>query len=196
MRRETNFPDENVSRLRLRLATPQRFTWEVRRPAWCGTDPSIAIDGAAVHPTLDGSGYLSLDRQWTNGDLIEITLPMSLRAEALPGDPTRVAIFYGPILLVGALGNRGIPPEGQYATYEKQYTGWPTPPEPALRANPANVVGAIEAVPGDRLNYRIQAIGQPEGCELIPFFRLHGQRYTVYWHLMPAGHKSDSVAGE
>ena len=31
---ETNFPEENVSRLSLRLEAPQRFSLMVRQPAW------------------------------------------------------------------------------------------------------------------------------------------------------------------
>ena len=183
VRQQTDFPDENVSRLHLQLVEPQIFALKVRHPAWCQTAVTIKVNGAVAEAKPDGSGYLTLEREWKNGDLIEVTLPMSLRTETLPGDPGRVAIFYGPILLVGAMGPDGIPPEGQYAHYEKQYTGWPTPPEPTLSGDPAAILDALKPVSEKPLTYRTQGIGHPEDYTLIPFFRLNEQRYTVYWRI-------------
>jgi DUF1680 family protein len=49
-------------------------------------------------------------RLWHNGDTLEVKIPLGLRTEPLPGDPHKIAIFYGPLVLGGELGTAGLPP--------------------------------------------------------------------------------------
>ena len=53
--------------------------------------------------------YVALDREWRNGDRVEIQLPMKLHTEPLPGTTNMVAVLYGPIVLAGELGTNGMP---------------------------------------------------------------------------------------
>ena len=51
----------------------------------------------------------TLDREWRNGDTVEIQLPMKLHTESLPGTTNEVALLYGPIVLAGELGTNNMP---------------------------------------------------------------------------------------
>jgi DUF1680 family protein len=150
------------------------------------------VNGRVVEAAPDASGYVPLSREWHDGDLVELSLPMTLRTEALPGDPKIVAIFDGPILLAGAMGTNGLPAGGQYAADQQQYRGWPTPPEPALSGEPAGILAALKPVSGEPLTFKTEGIGRPRDLTLIPFYRLHHQRYTVYW---PTGQAPEAAGG-
>jgi hypothetical protein len=45
-----------------------------------------------------------LKREWRDGDVIEISLPMHMTAERLPDQSNYVAMKYGPLVLAAATG--------------------------------------------------------------------------------------------
>ncbi|WKL00028.1 glycoside hydrolase family 127 protein [Paenibacillus amylolyticus] len=82
----------------------------LRVPSWLQQPMTATVNGDSEHPyTRMEPGYLSIDRTWTTGDVITITLPMSLRQYTSRDDAHKVAFLYGPIVLAGALGNEGLP---------------------------------------------------------------------------------------
>jgi uncharacterized protein len=192
VRQETRFPEEAATRLSIATAQPTKLALRVRQPAWCRAAVGLRVNGSLVEAHADSSGYVTIEREWRNGDRIDIDLPMSLRTEPLPGNERTVAIFYGPIVLAGELGTEGMPAGGTYAEDQKKFAKWPTTAAPVLAGDPAAVLAALRPVPGERLTFRTQGIGRPSDVTLIPFYRLHHQRYTLYWPLAPA--VADSAA--
>jgi len=181
LRQETRFPDEPITRLRLALAQPQRLALKLRQPGWCRPGIIVTLNGHSIGAQADASGYITLDREWSDGDLVEVTIPLSLRAEALPGDNRTLAFFYGPVVLAGELGTEGMPAGGAYAEAAKKFAQWPAVPVPLLIGDPAAIFAGIRPVAGQPLTFRTESIGRPRDVTLIPFYRLHHQRYTIYW---------------
>jgi len=103
---------------------------------------------------------------------------MQLHLESMSDEPATKAILYGPLVLAGQLGSSGI---------TRQLTVGPLGPD--LRHNPANVPAFkatdpdpnswIKPVSGKSLTFR--TAGQPEDVTLVPFDRVFGQRYSIYW---------------
>lgn len=62
---------------------------------------SISLNGAAVQPTME-EGYAVINRTWTPGDKIELTLPLVpqriMADERIAADRSRVALRYGPLI--------------------------------------------------------------------------------------------------
>ena len=52
--------------------------------------------------------YVTIDREWKTGDRVDVQLPMSLHTEAMPDNLRVIAVMYGPMMLVGDLGNEGL----------------------------------------------------------------------------------------
>jgi len=180
LRQETAFPQQPSTQLRWRLREPTKLALKIRQPAWAGSGMALKVNGQPVTTATDASGYLSLAREWQDGDRVEAELPMTLRTEALPGNPGTVAFFYGPILLAGALGTNGLPEQGAYAEDQKKFAKWPSPVVPTLSGDAAALIAELKPVPGESLTFKL---ARPPGITLIPFYRLHHQRYTVYWPL-------------
>ena len=44
---------------------------------------------------------------------------MSLRLESVPGDPSKAAVLYGPVVLAGQLGTEGMVPPAPFSDPEK-----------------------------------------------------------------------------
>ena len=184
VRQETSFPEHDSTRFRIEAQEPATFAISFRQPAWLAAAPTIRINGQPSSASATTSGYLEIRREWKTGDVVELTLPMALRTEPLPGEPKTVAIFYGPVLLAGALGTDGMPEEGAYAGEQKKFAKWPAPPAPQLTGDPAHVLAALKPEAGQPLTFKTEGIGHPKDVTLVPFYRLHHQRYTVYWPLV------------
>jgi uncharacterized protein len=184
IRQETRFPEADTSRLVFKCAKPTRLTVKVRRPAWAGSGFGVSC-GAASQAASPGP-YAAITREWHDGDTLEVRLPMKLRVETLPGEPKIVALFYGPITLAGELGTAGMDKLNLCTQGQLDLANVPTPDVPVFLCDPADLARHIEPVPGRPLTFRTKAIGWPEDVTLSPYFRIHHQRFTVYWKCFTA----------
>ena len=105
----TRFPDEEGARLRVASHKPVKLTLKVRHPSWCQA-ATITVNGRRWSTSRQPGTYIAINRLWRDRDVVEVHLPMTLRTEALPGHTDMVAILYGPIVLAGMLGRKGLTP--------------------------------------------------------------------------------------
>jgi uncharacterized protein len=134
---------------------------------------------------LEPGDYISIDRQWQDGDQIDVQLPMKVRLETLPNAPDWIVFLYGPLVLVGALGVEDMPDVYLLDAHTRStaINSLPTPPVPNVEGTPEQILAGIEPVAGKPLTFVTRGIGLPDDVELVPFYRLHHQRYTIYWKL-------------
>ncbi|MFO1476739.1 MAG: glycoside hydrolase family 127 protein [Verrucomicrobiota bacterium] len=180
LRQETQFPDADTSVLAFECLAPTRFVLQVRHPAWAQT-LSVRVNGTELLSTNPGS-YFAVDRTWRTGDRVQLTFPMQLRLESLPGDPSQVAILYGPVVLAGELGTSNLPPNGQITRHQTDFVKLPVPPVPPFRGAADQLLAAVRPA-GSPLKFSLRLA--PDGPEipLAPFFRVHHERYAIYWKL-------------
>ncbi len=178
LRQETKFPQEASSTLVVTADRPAQLAVRLRIPEWVASAPVVKINGRVLEATASGGSYLSISRPWKTGDRIEISLPMKVRVEAMPDDPTLQAFLYGPIVLAGDLGSDGLT--------DAMITG---PNAPRIRQAPAveipefTEMGADPAIwikpAGKALTFRTN--GQKTDVSLSPINTIFGRRYSVYW---------------
>jgi DUF1680 family protein len=192
IRQDTKFPDEPRSRLVVSTASPKRFTLQVRRPGWAADGQfAIRVNGERVASRTAADGYLAIDREWKNGDRVEIELPMTNRLERLPDGSNFVAVMRGPIVLAAKTGTEQM--TGLVAgdgRWEHSAAGPKLPPEeaPMLIGSDEAVLAALKPVPDKSLTFTAPTAIRPaefRQLELIPFFRLHDARYVIYWKIEP-----------
>ena len=87
-----------------------------------------------------------------------------------------------------------MPQGGTFAEDQKKFAKWPMVAAPLLVGEPAAIVAALKPVPGQPLTFRSEGIGRPQDVTLMPFYRLHHQRYAIYWPLAPT--VADAGAGQ
>lgn len=184
LRQETRFPQQPKTRLVLSCQKPVRIALNVRHPYWATSALKVTVNGQKVDAHSQPGGYLTIDRSWTDGDAVDVTLPMNVRIEPMENSPKKVAIMYGPIVLAGQLGREGFTDQMPYSGNQKAYANLPTPNVPVLVADGRPVDQWVERVPGKALWFRTLSVGRPEDASLIPFYQAHHQRFTVYWDLL------------
>jgi hypothetical protein len=97
----TEYPWDGKVVLDLTPAVHGRFALRLRVPGWC-QNAAVAVNRRAVKTPVLERGYLVLDREWKQGDRVELDLPMPVeRVAANPhvkADQGLLAIQRGPIV--------------------------------------------------------------------------------------------------
>lgn len=183
---ETRFPEEGSIRLTLHASKPLRLALRVRVPAWAGTGSSGKLNGHALEAFAAPGSYLVVDRIWHEGDRLEVTFPMRLRMEAMPGDESLQALMFGPVVLAGRLGATGLTPQTLRAEPTRprtvpEYKADPIP-VPPLKVPAGDLESWIEPVAGRPLEFRLRG----QGAEILvsPLHRIFDERFTVYWKIV------------
>ena len=94
-----NYPYEGSISVKLTLDAPEKFVLMLRIPEWSrGT--TVKVCGEAVKAEC---GYLTLEREWRNGDTVEIEFDMNVYAvypeAGAPGEDKYIAFRRGCIVL-------------------------------------------------------------------------------------------------
>lgn len=158
---DTHYPMDGVVRLTIEKAPRRAATLALRIPRWAA-GATLTVNGAPA-PVDPAQGYARITRRWRSRDRVELTLPMTLRAEPLLGDPQTIAFLSGPLVLAADMGPASDRTE---------------------EATPAIVtedgIGALRRVEGEPHRFRvITAVGRE--LELKPFFPLYDRRTAVYF---------------
>lgn len=192
LRQETAFPDEPRTRLTVKLEHPSTFTLHLRHPVWVsGSDFKIRVNGKSEPVSSAPTSYAEIRREWKDGDRVEIELPMRTTVERLPDGSDWIAILHGPIVLAAPDGTNDMIGLFANAGRMAHVASGPMVPldkVPVLMSSatqvPAHVIPDSAAGP---LHFKLMNIVEPpasNGLSLIPFFRLHEERYQMYWQLM------------
>lgn len=93
----TNYPfDDRIDIALTALDAPARFPLMLRIPHWCD-DASIRLnDQTADIPAAPGS-FATIDREWSAGDRVTLTLPMRTQVIHWPRNHDAVSIRRGPL---------------------------------------------------------------------------------------------------
>ncbi|HET9784698.1 MAG TPA: hypothetical protein VFP94_07060, partial [Terriglobales bacterium] len=191
LRQDTRFPAADTARLQFTAARPVRMAVNLRIPAWTAAGGSVAVNGRKLEAFANPGSYLTLERTWQSGDVIELRLPMALRAEPLKGDPSQQAPMYGPLVLAARLGSDGL-------TTAMQYDPDSAPPNAVNGGTQVAPRGRAEGAAAITLRFGeaaeaagwVQQTGELEftaaGAELVPLHQILGERYAVYWQVKRA----------
>ena len=181
----TQFPEVSTTKLQWKTDRPIELTMQLRHPHWCRT-VKVKINGKPVLESRQASSYIELKRVWHSGDVVELEMPMELRAVPLPGSERIAAFVYGPIVLAGALGNEGISPRADLNVNERLYGAVLNTPftPPTLKGDPDTLVGQAKAT-GSPLSFSIPASGSATSVKLVPYYKIAHERYATYWKIAP-----------
>jgi uncharacterized protein len=158
----TQFPFDNLVEATVHVSSPTQAKIRVRVPSWAVNAMGVSINGKVEASGKPGS-YVSIDRQWSDGDKFTFNLPAAMRVNKYKGadqvaGKTRYAIEYGPILMA-TLGEGVID-----LTLAKG-------------SDPESLGRHLESVPGKPLHYTLR--GNP-GRNILPYFQVADEYFTCY----------------
>jgi len=156
LEQRTSFPEQEGTTLLLHLRQPRRLAVQVHIPEWATEGVEVLVNGAPVREQPQPSSDFTIEREWSDGDAVEVRLPMRLHAAPMPDDPELVAIMYGPLVLAGL-----------------------TETPPVFLADADNLDAWVQPVEGRPLRFR--TAGQETSLDLLPLYQVTTEPYGVYW---------------
>jgi uncharacterized protein len=185
---ETSFPSTDTTRITVRTAKPATMALRLRVPYWVAGRVTARVNGRPGDAT-PVAGYMNVVREWHDGDRVEYTMPMALRTQAMPDDPTLQAVMYGPLVLAGKLGPHveraeATKPRMSPDFTDPQVAGVAAITVPTITAHSGDVHSWVKQVPGKSLQFT--TVGQATPVALAPFNSLYDERYVVYWKVLGA----------
>lgn len=192
LRQETAFPYSENSTITI-AEGKGTFNLMVRYPGWVHPGEfKVSVNGKPADIITGPSSYVSINRKWKKGDVVNINFPMHSSLRYLPNEPQYVALMHGPILLGMKTGTESMASLIADDSRFGQYAGGPKQPidkAPILINNDiASIPSQLTPVPGKPLHFTLstRTENKIEG-ELQPFFEIHDSRYMIYWLALTEG---------
>jgi len=115
----TDYPFDETVRFTCACGEPAEFGLHLRIPSWC-KGAVIAINGRP-HSQPAGGEIVVLDRRWSDGDEVELRLPMAITADRWHNDS--VAVERGPLVYALRIGEdwRQVDRTDHYGSYRECY---------------------------------------------------------------------------
>jgi DUF1680 family protein len=115
----TRYPfDENIV-LSVSLPQPRTFPLYLRIPGWCN-QAELCINDHPVKVESKPQTFLRIHRQWKNGDVVKLKLPMQLSVRTWARNANSISIDRGPLTYSLKIAEQYLPIDGAIAT-SKEY---------------------------------------------------------------------------
>lgn len=185
----TDSPKAPESKLTIEAEQPTNFTLNIRRPLWVKGSFYTVVNEDTITTT---DNYLKLNRTWNDGDVIQIYLPMELHLEHLEDQEDLAAIKYGPVLLAGKLGTKGMDkdpiPYGGFEGFDgrwdhRRYEDMPAVDAPSIQTKGRIINDWLKPAGQSPLNFKTSGAGTPFDVEFAPFYEVNHERYGIYWNI-------------
>ena len=196
VKQETEFPNEESTRLTFSLKKPSKFALHLRYPSWVAEgELSVKINGKDYPVNAQPSSYFAIERKWKDGDVVEMQMPMHVSIENIPNVDDYASVLYGPIVLAARSGTedlRGLVAGDSRWGHIASGRLLPLSDAPAMIGTTEEVLAKLEnmqPVAGKPLHFTCTGLFLPEkynGLVLEPFSGIHDSRYTLYFHRLTA----------
>lgn len=189
LRQENNFPESPSTKLIFDIAPKSNLNLKLRAPEWAKTSKiEISVNSKNVNVSVDSEGYFSINRKWKKGDIIEMKIPMHLSAERLPDNSDYFAFKYGPVVLAAKYGKEnqdGLFADDSRGGHIARGPQIPLNDIPTILGSSDSVLNHLETVKGQDLTFRLKGLYPQNkfsnGLELVPFYKIHEERYIIYF---------------
>ncbi len=156
----------------------------LRVPDWCKEKPTVKINGDKKL-VREKDGFITLQREWKDGDVIEYEMPMSITVHPLPDNENTVAFKYGPWVLSADMGtnNMNTGTTGVNVTVPL----WDTNISDILIVEKGTVNKWLRNIDenlvriGDSLEFKL--LGTNQNLVFSPHYKQHTSRYGIYFTL-------------
>ncbi|MDF9833486.1 DUF1680 family protein [Ereboglobus sp. PH5-5] len=155
----------------------------IRKPSWASDACEFEINGKRAAPTCDASGYWELSGPWKNKNEIRLKIPMSVRTEPLPGCDDFFAFMRGPYVLAARLGSENLPDSfwSTMGTTAENTIAWENLPR--FRGPVETIPRRMKKTTSRPVRLRLPVETSPHGLIFEPFYRVHFERYGIYWKI-------------
>ncbi len=180
---KTSFPESDT--VKIEIVDNKSYSADIylRDPSWLSAKPTIIYNKMKIKITKE-KGYFRVNGNFKKGDQITVVLPQSLHIETIKDDKYLSSILYGPIVLAGELGTENLPSS---LNIQSPHGGIEFPRTiknvPYFVASKTSLESWVKKDNSGPLQFHAAGAGTFKEVSLIPFYKLHHQRYSLYWKL-------------
>lgn len=159
---------------------------KLRAPGWL--EENMTASAHSENYMSGGGEYLTVPGTWTEGDVIDITIPMNVRVYESRTEG-QIAYEYGPVVLAAELGTvEGVPGVEEYISNETRIDSV-TADVPYIITNGEDPKNFVSAVDTSSLTFKIDGEYVSDGNDVLlrPFYEIHHSFHNVYWNLDSGG---------
>jgi len=102
---KTRYPFADTIQWKLNTDKDVQFPLYLRVPGWCEA-PALRVNGRKVAVHTEPQTFIVIDRQWKDGDTVELTLPMELRLRYWIRNANTVSVDRGPLTYSLKIGEK------------------------------------------------------------------------------------------
>jgi DUF1680 family protein len=185
---ESSIPEGNSSVFTLRGSG--KFALRLRLPDWIAGRPELRLNGARLAAPELG-GYAIVDRSWTDGDRLEIVLPMRIVARSLADSHEAYAFKYGPVVLSAALGDKDMATASHGVQVLVPASNGEADERIVIDAGHGNRARWIDNAEEnfERVDGRLEFALKNADRKMLfsPYYLQYRQRFGIYWRILEAG---------
>ena len=78
----TSFPENGNTKITVNVCEPTEFSMRLRHPAW-SDNVMVKVNGKQIKTNSGPSSYIELNRKWSDGDIVDMEIPMKFTIEEL-----------------------------------------------------------------------------------------------------------------
>ncbi len=101
----TDYPFDETVQFTVSAPKPVRFPLSLRLPAWTER-PALSVNGARVEIGKTARGWVTIEREWTEGDKVRLELPMPVRTTVWTKNRGTMSVHRGPLTYSLRIGER------------------------------------------------------------------------------------------
>ncbi len=179
----TSLPDSSSVMLVLHTGRDRDLSLRIRHPEW-SHQTRLRLNGRALSPELDSAGYWVIRASWRGVDTLTLDFTPALSTECLPGSDRYTALLYGPYVLAGRMGRDSLPASFWRGIDNGANRVIPIPDRTRVPWHGEELASHVVKLRDEPLTFGFDgAEGSDTTIRLEPFYRIHFERYTIYWPL-------------
>jgi uncharacterized protein len=184
LEQRTDYPKSGRTALTVTADAGAGLTLRVRCPGWAAAPVAFELNGRRLDVPGTPGTYAAISRVWRKGDRLEVTIPMAVRAEAMPDNPDKVAFVYGPVVLAADLGPAPVSATIPYSAVNTANLLEDAAPVPLIVRTDAPLASSVVRASDGSLEFHTDGVGRPRDVTLVPFWEISYARYNVYWDVV------------
>lgn len=178
---ETEYPDSDT--IKFKITEKGQFDGKiyVRKPDWLQSNFSVSINNRAINPIIKDD-FVVITQNFKKNDEITLVFPRELYIDYVADEPHYGTIMYGPLVLAGELGTEGMPND-RVSNNRALRDAMPIKDIPMIVGDLNNKDKWFIQKENSPIHFNVKNGAKQANISLIPYFKMHHQRHTVYWKI-------------
>ncbi len=142
---ETTYPFDEKIHMKVTAGKTVNFPLYLRVPGWC-SNPKLKINSKSLPVKAERLSYIEINRKWSDGDTVELTLPLEITLRKWTENHNSISVDRGPLTYSLKIGEEYVRAGGtdKWPAWEIHPT---TPWNYGLVLNEDDAASAFEVIP-------------------------------------------------